>query len=209
MKPAATVDFFYEFASPYSCLSALRIRKLARVAEVGIRWRPFLLGPIFRAEGLKDSPLNLFPLRGAYARVDVARRARRHGFEVRFPSSFPRGSVLPARVALVALAEGWGEGLSEAVYRAEFQEDADVASLEVMGELVAGQGQSASRVLAAAQTPEVKDALRAQTEAAQAAGIFGAPSFLTQGELFWGDDRLEEALERAQRPPGVAPNALS
>jgi 2-hydroxychromene-2-carboxylate isomerase len=199
---AAAVDFFYEFASPYACLSALRIRALARTAEVELRYRPFLLGPIFRAEGLSDSPLNVFPLRGAYAARDVARRAHRYGFEVRFPSTFPRHSVLASRVAVVALAEGWGEAFSEAVYRAEFQEDADISKAAVVGALVAGQGQNAERVLAAAQVEEVKVALRAQTEAAQRLGIFGAPSFLVRDELFWGDDRLEDALEWAQ---GAAP----
>jgi 2-hydroxychromene-2-carboxylate isomerase len=199
---AAAVDFFYEFASPYACLSALRIRALARTAEVELRYRPFLLGPIFRAEGLSDSPLNVFPLRGAYAARDVARRAHRYGFEVRFPSTFPRHSVLVSRVAVVALAEGWGEAFSEAVYRAEFQEDADISKAAVVGALVAGQGQNAERVLAAAQVEEVKVALRAQTEAAQRLGIFGAPSFLVRDELFWGDDRLEDALEWAQ---GAAP----
>jgi len=198
METSATVDFFYDFASPYACLSALRLRALAHAAGVPIRWRPFLLGPIFQAEGLKDSPLNVFPLRGAYAARDVERRSRRHGFSVRFPSTFPRGSVLPARVALVALREGWGEAFSEAVYRAEFQGDEDIASPEVVGALVRAQGQQPERVLQAAQAPEVKAALRAQVEAAQASGIFGAPSFLVEGELFWGDDRLEDALDWAR-----------
>jgi 2-hydroxychromene-2-carboxylate isomerase len=198
MNPPATVDFFYEFASPYACLSALRIRGLAASCAVAIRWRPFLLGPIFRAEGLPDSPLNVFPLRGAYARLDVARRARRHGFEVRFPSTFPRNGLLASRVALVALGEGWGEAFSEAVYRAGFQQDADISSPEVVEALVAGLGQDGPRALAAAAAPEVKGTLRAETEAAQAAGIFGAPSFLVGGELFWGDDRLEDALDWAR-----------
>ncbi len=197
MPPLASVDFFYEFASPYSCLSALRIRTLAASRGVPIRCRPFLLGPIFRAEGMMDSPLNLFPLRGAYAARDVARRGKRYGFEVRFPSSFPRSSVLSSRLALVALAEGWGETFSEAVYRAEFQRDEDISSPEVLAPLVAAQGQDPQRVLDRAQTSEVKAALRSQGEAAQAVGIFGAPSFLVAGELFWGDDRLEDALDWA------------
>jgi 2-hydroxychromene-2-carboxylate isomerase len=197
MKPSATVDFLFDFASPYACLSALRIRALAEGKGVPIRWRPFLLGPIFQAEGLQDSPLNVFPLRGAYAVRDVQRRAARHGFPVRFPSSFPRLSVLASRVALVALREGWGEDFSEAVYRAEFQRDEDIASPEVVGALVRAEGQTPERVLQAARLPEVKAALRAEVEAAQAAGIFGAPSFLVDGELFWGDDRLEEALDWA------------
>ncbi len=195
-----SLDFFYELASPYACLSALRIRALGAASGVSIRWRPFLLGPLFRAEGLNDSPLNVFPLRGRYARRDVARRGRRYGFDVRFPSSFPRHSVLASRVALVALQEGWGEDFSEALYRAEFQEDRDIASAEVVGAVVARLGQDARRVLLGAETPEVKASLRAQTDAAQALGIFGAPSFLTQGELFWGDDRLEDALEWARAP---------
>ncbi|MGO9829918.1 MAG: 2-hydroxychromene-2-carboxylate isomerase [Myxococcaceae bacterium] len=198
MAPPALIDFFYEFASPYACLSALRIRTLAARVGVAVRWRPFLLGPIFRAEGLADSPLNVFPLRGAYARRDVARRGRRYGFEVRFPSSFPRNSVLASRVALLALKEGWGEAFSEAVYRAEFSEDEDIASAEVVGALVHAQGHQPERVLEAAQTPEVKAALRAQVEAAQALGVFGAPSFQVAGELFWGDDRLEDALDWAR-----------
>ena len=100
----------------------------------------------------------------------------------------------------MALKEGWGEDYSEALYRAEFQEDRDVASAEVVGAVVAGLGQDAGRVLLGAETPEVKASLRAQTDAAQALGIFGAPTFLTQGELFWGDDRLEDALEWARAP---------
>ncbi len=198
MAPPAPIDFFYELASPYACLSALRIRTLAARLGIAVRWRPFLLGPIFRAEGLADSPLNVFPLRGAYAMRDVARRGRRYGFEVRFPSRFPRNSVLASRVALLALKEGWGEAFSEAVYRAEFTRDEDIASAEVVGALVHAQGQEPGRVLEAAQTPEVKAALRAQVEAAQALGVFGAPSFQVDGELFWGDDRLEDALDWAR-----------
>ncbi len=196
MKPS--LDFFCEFASPYTCLSALRIRALAEARGVTVRWRPFLLGPIFRAEGLSDSPLNVFPLRGVYAARDVARRGRRYGLELRFPSTFPRNGLLPARVALVALEEGWGEAFAEAVFRAEFQEDLDISSPAVVGTLVAALGQDASRALAAAQSPAVKGALTAETEAAQAAGIFGAPSFVVEGELFWGDDRLEDAFDWAR-----------
>ncbi len=193
----ASVDFFYEFASPYACLSALRIRALAKSSGVALRWRPFLLGPILRGQGMLDSPLNLFPLRGAYARRDVARRGHRYGFEVRFPSTFPRSSLLASRVAVVALQEGWGEAFSEGVYRAEFQRDEDIASPDVVGALVKAEGQEPARVLGAAQTSKVKEVLRAQGAAAEAAGVFGAPSFLAAGDLFWGDDRLEDALDCA------------
>jgi 2-hydroxychromene-2-carboxylate isomerase len=198
MQSLGTVDFFFDFASPYACLSVLRVRALAEAAAVTVRWRPFLLGPIFRAEGLNDSPLNVFPLRGAYARLDFARRGRRYGFDVRFPSAFPRNGLLAARMALVALEEGFGEDFTEAVFRAEFQRDEDISSPEVLGALVAGLGKESAKLLAAAEAPSVKGALRTQTEAAQALGIFGAPSFVSAGQLFWGDDRLEDALEAAR-----------
>jgi 2-hydroxychromene-2-carboxylate isomerase len=198
-RPAVVpVEFFYEFASPYACLSALRIAEAASAAGVSVRWRPFLLGPIFQSEGLPDTPMKVFPLRGDYMTKDVPRRARRHGFTLRIPSAWPRSGLLAARVALVALGEGWGEAFSRAVYRAEFQEDQDIALPAVVGAVVASLGKDAAAVLSAAQTPEVKGALRAETEAAVAAGIFGAPSFLVEGELFWGDDRLEDALDWAQ-----------
>lgn len=198
MSGTGTVDFFFDFASPYACLTALRIRGAASAAGVPVRWRPILLGPIFQAEGLADTPMKVFPLRGAYMQRDVPRRARRHGFTLRVPADFPLNGLLAARMALTALAEGWGESFSESVFRAEFQEDRDISRPEVVGALVASLGRDPQRALAAAQTPEVKAALRAETASAQAAGIFGAPSFLVDGELFWGDDRLEDTLDWAR-----------
>jgi 2-hydroxychromene-2-carboxylate isomerase len=192
------LDFFYDLASPYACLTALRIAEVAQAAGVGVRWRPFLLGPIFQAEGLADTPMKVFPLRGAYMERDIPRRARRYGFTLRVPSTFPRNSVLAARVALAALREGWGEAFSRAVYRAEFQEDQDIGRTEVIASVVEALGHDPEVALSTAVTPEVKAALRSQTEAATASGIFGAPSFLVGGELFWGDDRLEDALDWAQ-----------
>jgi 2-hydroxychromene-2-carboxylate isomerase len=106
-----SLDFFYELASPYACLSALRIGALAPAHKVSIRWRPFSLGPIFQAEGMKDSPLNVFPLRGTYARRDVARRGLRYGFDVRFPSTFPRHTVLASRGGAGGAVRGVGRGL--------------------------------------------------------------------------------------------------
>ena len=197
MLATPRLDFFYELASPYACLSALRIREAASAAGVTVRWRPFLLGPIFKAEGLAQTPMRVFPLRGAYMMRDVPRRARRYGFTLSVPPDFPRNPLHAARVALVALAGGWGEDFSRALYRAEFQEGRDIGQLEEVARVVEAMGRPVEHVLAAARAPEARAALRAETEAAMAAGIFGAPSFLVDGELFWGDDRLEDALDWA------------
>ncbi|HVP60118.1 MAG TPA: 2-hydroxychromene-2-carboxylate isomerase [Myxococcaceae bacterium] len=193
---AATIDFWFDLASPYSALAALRIADVARGLDV--RWHPFLLGPIFQAQGWNDSPFNLFPAKGRWMWRDVPRRAARRGITVRQPSRFPRHSVLASRVALVALGEGWGEDCVRATYRAEFAGDADIADPGVMAGIVSALGREGAAVVSRAVSQPVKDALRAATEQAARQGIFGAPTFLIDGELFWGDDRLEDAVAWAR-----------
>jgi len=199
---ASPIEFWFDLASPYSALAALRIADVA--GGLDVRWQPFLLGPIFQAQGWNDSPFNLFPAKGRWMWRDVPRRAARRGVAFRQPSRFPRHSVLANRVALVALAEGWGEDCVRAIYRAEFAEDADIADAGVMAGIVARLGRDGSAVVSRAQAQPIKDALRAATEQAARHGIFGAPTFLVDGELFWGDDRLEEAIAwaRGERVPG-------
>src|SRR5919206_1880642 len=105
----ATLDFFYEFASTYSYVTAMRIASLAQAAGVTVRWRPFLLGPIFKAQGWDTSPFNLYPAKGRYMVRDCERLAAALGAAFRLPDPFPQHSVLAARVALVGDEEGWGE----------------------------------------------------------------------------------------------------
>ena len=194
----SAIDFWFDLASPYSALAALRIADLAGALEV--RWQPFLLGPIFQAQGWNDSPFNLFPAKGRWMWRDVPRRAARRGLRFRQPSRFPRHSVLANRVALVALGEGWGEDCVRATFRAEFEEDADIADPGVMASIVSRLGRDGAAGVSRAQSQPIKDALRASTDQAARQGIFGAPTFLVAGELFWGDDRLEEALDWARSP---------
>jgi 2-hydroxychromene-2-carboxylate isomerase len=180
--PARRLEFWYEFASTYSYLSAMRIEKVAAAAKLAVAWRPFLLGPIFRAQGWNDSPFNVYPAKGRYMWRDMERLAA--GYQLPFvkPSAFPRNGLSAARIALVAEPEGWCPDWTRAVYAAEFAHDRDI-----------GDG----AVLARADSPENKAALRAQTERAQSLGIFGAPSFVVDGELYWGNDRLGDAIARA------------
>src|SRR5436309_16050468 len=117
---APTLDFFYEFASTYSYIAAMRIGERAAEAGVAVRWRPFLLGPIFKAQGLDTSPFNLYPVKGRYMVRDCERQCAALGLAFRLPQPFPQNALLAARVAQAALAEGWGEDFSRAVYRAQF-----------------------------------------------------------------------------------------
>ena len=194
-----TIEFWYEFASTYSYPAALRVEAVAAEGGVTVLWRPFLLGPIFAELGWSTSPFNLQPAKGAYMWHDVARSCEKLGQAFRRPEPFPQNGLLAARVATALPDDGTRGHFTRAVYRAEFAEGRIISEPEVIAALLSAQGLDAESLLAQAAEPSNKQALRAQTEAAQRHGIFGAPSWRTaDGELFWGNDRLEEALHWAQ-----------
>jgi 2-hydroxychromene-2-carboxylate isomerase len=189
------LEFWYEFASTYSYLSAMRIEELATKAGVAVRWQPFLLGPIFVAQGWNTSPFNIYPAKGRYMVRDMERLAAERGLPFRMPASFPAHSLLAARIALIGAAEDWIAPFSRAVYQAQFGSGADIADKAVLAQVLKTLGQDAEALFARAGTDEIKGRLKAQSAAAAEKGLFGAPSFVTgDGELFWGDDRLEKAL---------------
>jgi 2-hydroxychromene-2-carboxylate isomerase len=195
----STLVFWYDFASTYSYPAAMRVERLARSAGVETAWRPFLLGPIFARQGWTDSPFNLDPAKGRYMWRDLERICAREGLALRQPSVFPRNGILAARVALLGEAEGWGADFSRAVYRANFAEDRDIAAPAVLGAILDALGLPAAALLERAAQPATKECFRAQTEEAMTLGIFGAPSFTVGSELFWGNDRLEDAVAWAEQ----------
>ncbi len=200
MANTPLLDFWFELASTYSYPAAMRIGTFAQQRGVIVRWRPFLLGPIFKAQGWSNSPFNIYPAKGRYMWRDLERLCAALGLPFVRATVFPQNTILAARIALVALREGWGEQYCRAVYRAEFGEGRDIGQPEVLTDILRVLGQDNARVLREAQSDETKAELRTQTEEAQRLGIFGAPSFVTaDGELFWGNDRLEAALDWATR----------
>jgi 2-hydroxychromene-2-carboxylate isomerase len=194
MPDAPALEVWFEFASTYSYPALLRIEPKARAAGVVPKYRPFLLGPIFASQGWNDSPFNIYEAKGRYMWRDLARICEREGLPFQKPSVFPRNGLLGARVAFAAMEEPWLPAFVRSVYSASFAHDRDISEPAVIGELLREQGQDAEAWLARAAAPEVKTGLRLQTERAVSRGIFGAPSFLVGEELFWGNDRLEEAL---------------
>ncbi len=195
-----TLDFWLEYASTYSYPAAERIGEAARAAGVAVRWRPFLLGPIFQAQGWNTSPFNIYPHKGRYMWRDLERICETLGLPLKRLGQFPQNSILAARVALIGFAEGWGEDFSRAVYRAEFGSGANIGDPAVIAGILGDLKRDTASVLERAQAPENKARLRSETEEAQRLGIFGAPSFVTaDGELFWGNDRLDAALAWAKR----------
>ena len=197
MAATRRLELWYEFASTYSYLSVMRIEQVAAAAKLEVAWRPFLLGPIFRAQGWNDSPFNVYPAKGRYMWRDLSRLAAGYGLPFQRPSLFPRNGLSAARIALVAEPEGWCSDWTRAVFTAEFAHDRDIADTAVLSGLLETLGHDPGGVLARAESDANKVALRAQTERAQALGIFGAPSFVVGGELYWGNDRLGDAVAKA------------
>jgi 2-hydroxychromene-2-carboxylate isomerase len=190
------IEFWYEFASTYSYPAAMRVERMAEAAGVRVEWRPFLLGPLFHAQqGLTDSPFNAFPVKGQYMWRDMERVCAEEGLPLNHPSQFPRNSLLAARVAIAGLDDGWTPDFSRKVYEANFVADQDISSPDVLGPLIAEAGGSPHAALEAAGSDAVKARLKDHVNQAKARGVFGSPSFITaDGELFWGNDRLEQAL---------------
>ena len=194
------IDFWYELASSYSYPAAMRIGAAAKAAGVEVHWRPFLLGAIFKAQGLgDDSPFNRQPAKGRYMWRDLERICAALDLPFRRPEPFPQRSLNAARVALIGHDEGWGVAFVKRVYRAEFGEGRDIGERATLAAILAALGHDPGAVFARAEAVENKARLRGETEEAQRLGIFGAPSFVTaDGELFWGNERLEPALEWAR-----------
>lgn len=191
------IDFWYEFASTYSYPAAMRIEALAAERGVELRWRPFLLGPIFAEQGWRDSPFNIYPAKGRYMWRDMERICARQGLALQKPDPFPQHTVLAARIA-VSLPDELRPAFSRAVYLAQFADGRSVADRAVLAEILAGLGLDPSPVLEHAQSAPVKQRLHMENDEARRLGLFGAPSFVTDdGEIFWGDDRLEQALDWA------------
>ncbi len=191
------LDFWYDFASTYSYPCAMRIEPLARQHDIKIRWRPFLLGAIFVTQDWRDSPFNIYPRKGRYMWRDMERICARDNLPLKRPDPFPQNSLLAARVTLALPEELRGE-FTRNVYKAEFGEGLPIAAPETLAKILGDMQLAAAAMLEKAASTDVKELLKTETALANTLDLIGAPSFVTaHGEMFWGNDRLEEALDWA------------
>ena len=188
------VEFWFEFGSNYSYLTVMRIEDLVRRAGLRLAWKPFLLGPIFRELGFEAAPFVQQKEKGEYAWRDVARRAAKYGLAFRHPSEFPRQNVLPLRVVLAWADAPWIGEFCRRIMLRNWVRDLEIASEEGVLEALSGLVDDPQAALAAAVSEVNKLALREQTAEARRRGVFGAPTFFVGDEMFWGDDRLEDAI---------------
>jgi 2-hydroxychromene-2-carboxylate isomerase len=194
------LTFWYEFASTYSYLAAMRADETAAAAGVDIVWQPFLLGPIFKVQGWNTSPFNLYAPKRRYMVRDIERTAAARGLHFKLPDPFPANGLKAARIATLGMEEGWVATFSKAVFDAEFAREADIADEGLLRDILDSLALDTGRIMERAGQPDIKDALRAATARALDIGIFGAPTFVSEdGDIFWGDDRLEAALAHARK----------
>ncbi|MGB2693390.1 MAG: 2-hydroxychromene-2-carboxylate isomerase [Thermodesulfobacteriota bacterium] len=187
-------EFWFDFASTYSYLSVYRIEDIAKKHSIYVEWKPFLLGPIFNNQGWDTSPFNIYKAKGEYMWRDMKRQADK--FEVPFkkPSQFPRNGLLAARIALAYENESWTGDFIKSVFIANFYDDKDISEEVVISSILNSFGLDADKIITHAITQESKYKLREQTQLAVDKAIFGAPSFIIGKEIFWGNDRLEDAV---------------
>lgn len=195
-KAPATVTFFHDFASPFSYLAATQIERITAAHGARLDWRPILLGALFRDIGTPDVPLfTLSAPKRRYIGRDLADHAEQWGVPFRFPSHFPLRTITALRAALVEPA------LTLPLYRAAWGHDRPIDDPAVLAEVIREAGHDPEPILAGTRDPAIKAALKANTDAAAAAGACGVPTFVVHhpdgaSTLIWGQDRLEQ-LARA------------
>lgn len=191
-----TIDFWYSIGSTYSYLTVMRLAGVEARSGLSFRWRPMDVRSIMVAQN--NIPFKYKPVKTAYMWRDIERRAARYGLNPRLPAPYPLpGLVLANLVATIGAEEGWIRDYTIATYR-RWIEGGDPAGQEPnLSASLSEIGCDPETILLTAETEEVKRRLRAETEEARKKGIFGSPTFDVEGELFWGDDRLEDAVDWA------------
>lgn len=188
------LDFFFFIGSTYTYLSVGRIGKLIEGTSIRLNWRPFDVRSIMQEQN--NLPFRDKPVKTAYMWRDVERRARRHGLGWAGVPSYPVDpDLLANRIATLAAQEGWCAEFTQAVYGHWFLHGAQKSWDDIVRETLLSLHKPPAEIVARANGRDVRQALQIQTEIARAAGVFGSPSFVAAGELFWGDDRLEEAID--------------
>ena len=196
------IEFWFSIGSTYTYLSVTRLAEVTQKTGASFSWQPFSVRKIMRE--MDNIP---FPpskqVKVDYMWRDIERRAQGYGFTANVPAPYPLQEFdLANRIALLARQEGWCEDYVRGTYKHWFVDGHEAGSDLNLSQTLSEIGQDKSRVLERAGAPDVEAAYLKQTERAQRTGIFGSPSFIVDGELFWGDDRLEDAIAWARKDDG-------
>lgn len=197
-RTSQDLDFFYFIGSTYTYLSVMRIEEVAAKENIKVRWRPFSVRTIMIKQN--NSPFSGKPVKAQYMWRDIERRAASHNIPFKSIPAYPVDpKELANRVAIIAAEEGWVSSYTKAVYEDWFLENnmpGDVTRLRL---ILKKLSKDPDVILARADTPEIQEKFAAETVIAENLGIFGSPTFVSGNEIFWGDDRLEDAIRWVKR----------
>jgi 2-hydroxychromene-2-carboxylate isomerase len=190
MTSKAPIDFYFEFSSPYGYIASQLADDFEKRVGRPLRWRPFLLGPVFKITG--QPPLVEIPMKGEYSRHDFLRSARLHKVPYKQPSKFPIGTVAAMRAFywLDDRNSVQARALARALYKAYFVDGIDISAPAAVIEIAKSAGIDATALATALEDPALKERAKKEVDNAIAANVFGSPFFIADGESFWGVDRM-------------------
>ena len=195
MKP---IDFWFSIGSTYSYLTVMRLDAVAKREGIEFVWRPFNVREIMIEQN--NIPFTNKPVKSAYMWRDIERRASLYDLPIAVPAPYPLKQLpLANQVAVLGMEEGWGRDYIKEAYRLWFQEGLPAGEEPNLTRSIKAAGQDPAKVLSRAGETDIERELARLTDAARKAGVFGSPSFVVAGELFWGDDRLDDAIAWARR----------
>jgi len=189
---ADPIEFYFDFSSPYGYFASTKVAELAARHGRAVIWRPILLGAVFKITG--QQPLPTIPLKGSYAKHDLARSARFFGVPFKIPSKFPVAGQVPSRAFYWITDKDpvLAVKLAQALFHAYFAEDRDISNPEVTANVAGKLGIERDPLAQALNDPAVKERLRTEVDAAIERGVFGSPFLIVDKEPFWGSDRLTQ-----------------
>lgn len=195
------LDFFFYIGSTYTYLAVNRVEEIAAREGVRLRWRPFNVLAIMLEQN--NRPFVGKPVKLRYMWRDLERRANRYGIPFRSIPDYPVDpDKLANRVAVVASIEGWCPEYVKATYRAWFMDNKTPGDVEHLRSILSPLVQDPDSIIGRADSQQIRDRFDAETERARELGIFGSPTFRWGDEIFWGDDRFEDAIEWAKAELG-------
>jgi 2-hydroxychromene-2-carboxylate isomerase len=196
------IDFWFTVGSTYTYLSVMRLPHVEQETGISFRWRPFSARAIMLE--MNNVPFATKPIKAAYMWRDIERRAAMYGVLARLPAPYPLSEFDSAnRVAILGALEGWCPDYVRATYRRWFQGGQEAGKEPNLSASLQEIGQNPERVLNVAAGQEVAQAYEHATDEARRLQIFGSPTFAVDGELFWGDDRLEDAISWRRHGRGM------
>jgi 2-hydroxychromene-2-carboxylate isomerase len=194
----AAIDFWFSIGSTYTYLTVMRIDDVAKREDIEFRWHPFSVRVVMTEQN--NIPFRGKPIKTAYMWRDIERRAAMYGFPARVPAPYGLTEFdLVNKIAVLAIQEGWCRDYVKESYRRWFQKGEEAGLSPYLQDTLRYIGQDPERVLTAANSQAIEQAYSRATDQARGLNVFGSPSFVVAGEVFWGDDRLEDAVQWAKR----------